>query len=375
MPSAAGTAAAPSSGAAAATAANPFQLVTNKYAEKNVQGFIQSVQLGAAPIPTGGAINAGQYLRALRLIVRTVAAGVAGSSSGDGTANLFSTMDLTNVDGSEILFAMGSFQHYLLQAYGRPWESNMVQAYDYSLGNNPSATFLLEPEIRWTAGVLANTDTRSQYRYDAVLGPAANIGAGYTTNPTISVTPVMEAWAQPDDQDLQGTANQPVPPGINLQVKRRHQVYNMAAAGDNTLLSTLTGNALRLQILVTRNAAGARVEGLSDPLYWQLDNRSLGKLSPDVVRQWANDFYGPWAVNFVKSPAGGTNVNGVADTGIYLFPRFLNPGDLKGQGWLYTANNTKQQWESSTANAAATAELLTDEVYPVGNVDPTLVDI
>ena len=27
-------------------------------------------------------------------------------------------------------------------------------------------TLFLQPEIRWTAGVLANTDTRSQYRFD-----------------------------------------------------------------------------------------------------------------------------------------------------------------------------------------------------------------
>lgn len=348
---------------------NPFQLVSNLYAEKNVQGLVTSQILGTSPIPTGGAINAGQYLRALRLIVRPVTPGAGGTATADSTAALFSTLDLTNVDGSEILYAMSSYSHYWRQKLGHPWLQDMTTAYDYASGNSPSGTFLLMPEIRFTAGVLANTDTRSQYRYDAVIGPAANIGSGYTTAPTISITPVMEAWAQPDDEDLQGSKNQPIPPGVNLQVKVRHQVFNLNAAGDNTLLSTLTGNALRNKIYITRNSSGARVDGFSDPFYWQLDNRSMGKLSPDVVWQWANDFYAPWKPNLAAG------AHGVCDTGIYCFPRFLDPGDLTGQGWEYTANTTKDQIESATANGASTCELVSDEVYPVGNVDPSLVDI
>lgn len=369
--------AAPGQAAAASPAgANPFQLVTNLYAEKNVQGLQTGLQLGNATIPTGGAINAGQYLRALRLIVRTVTAGVAGTPTADGTAALFSTLSLTNVDGSEILYAMPSYSHWLIQTYGRPWEANMCAAYDYAAnGNSPSATFVLQPEVRWTAGALANTDTRSQYRYGAVLAPVSAIATGSTTPPVISVQPVMEAYAQPDDTDLQGTRNQAVPPGINLQVKRRHQVFTLNAGGDNTLLSTLTGNALRLMILLTRNNAGQRVDGLSDPLYWQVDNRSLGKLSPDIAWQWASDFYTPWKANVSVNATGTPAAHGVSDTGTYLFPRYLDPGNVKGSGWMYTANNTKLQWESATAGGATQAELITDEVYPVGEVDPALVDI
>lgn len=355
---------------------NPFQLVTNLYAEKNVQGLQTGLQLSNGTIPTGGAVNAGQYLRAVRLIVRTVTAGEGGTPTADGTAALFSTLSLTNVDGSEILYAMNSYSHWLIQTYGRPWEANMVSQYDYTAdGNSPSGTFLLQPEVRWTACCLANTDTRSQYRYDAVLGAVSNIATGSETPPTISIQPVMEAYAQPDDSDLQGTPNQAVPPGINLQTKRRHQVFNMNAAGNNTFLSTLTGNALRLQVLVTRNTAGQRIDGLSDPLYWQIDNRSLGKLNPDLVWQWANDFYTPWAANVSTNATQSANAHGVSDTGIYLFPRYLDPGNVKGDGWMYTANNTKLQWESATANGGSQLELITDEVYPVGEVDPSLMDI
>jgi hypothetical protein len=205
----------------------------------------------------------------------------------------------------------------------------------------------------------------------------------------------MDAWAQPDAMDSQGTPNQPVPPGVNLQLKRRHQIFTLNAnASDNILLSTLTGNAIRGMVIVTRNSSGVRVDGFVDPIYWQLDNRSLGRLNPDIVRQWTEDYYNQYDLYGMSSQAPGaagayvsTNATdpigatglyagaGSADLGAYVFQRFMNPGDLYGQGWLYTANSTKLQFESSTQNSAATAELITDEVYPVGAVDPLLVDI
>jgi hypothetical protein len=205
----------------------------------------------------------------------------------------------------------------------------------------------------------------------------------------------MDAWAQPDSVDLQGTPNQPVPPGINIQVKRRHQIFTLNANGsDNVLLSTLTGNAIRGFILVTRNASNVRVDGFSDPFYWQLDNRSLGRLNPDIIRQWAEEQYntynlygmsvqapgaaGAFTNNNATDPIGATGLYagaGAADLGCYVLPRYMNPGDLYGQGYLYTSNASKVQFESVTANSAATCELICDEVYPVGAVDPALVDI
>jgi hypothetical protein len=195
--------------------------------------------------------------------------------------------------------------------------------------------------------------------------------------------------------DLQGTPNQPVPPGVNLQLKRRHQIFTLNANGsDNILLSTLTGNALRAMALVTRNASNVRVDGFTDPIYWQLDNRSLGRLNPDIVRQWVEDYFstdnlyggsgnlagaaGAFTNTNAADPIGATGIyNGAGsyDLGVYVFQRFMDPGNLYGQSWLYTANSTKLQWESVTANSAATCELITDEVYPVGAVDPSLVDL
>ena len=400
----AATGAAPSSGGGAAgsnVGQNPFQICTNLYAEKNLQGLQTNLATTGNAQQLGGQVNAGQFLRGVRLMTRLVTAGAAittingrAFASADGAMDLVQNADLVNVDGSEILYNMSAYAHYIMQKYSKPWLKDWVQSYDY---NAPSATnpgtftLFLQPEIRWTAGVLANTDTRSQYRFDYTISPVAG-----TTLPVISVVPYMDAWAQPDANDLQGTPNQPVPPGVNLQVKRRHQIFTLNTGADNTLLSTLTGNAIRCAALIARNtgAASVRVDGFSDPLYWYLDNRSLGRLNPDIIRQWAQDQYNTYngygnsnaaASSFYSNDSTATdplaatagNYAGAPsnDFGVAVFPRFILPGELYGQGWLYTANSTKLAWETVAANSATQYELVVDEVYPVGNVDPTLVDI
>lgn len=392
----------PGSSGSGGVGQNPFQIATNLYAEKNLQGLLTSQAATTSAQQFGGSVNAGQFLRGVRLIVRTASAPVAATAvngrtfaTGDGAFDIIQNADLTNVDGSEILYNMSAYAHYIMEKYAKPWKKDRVLSYDYvapAAAVGGAFTLPLFPEIRWTAGVLANTDTRSQYRFDYTLSPWTVT----TTQPSFNVTPYMDAWAQPDANDLQGTPNQPVPPGVNLQVKRRHQLFTINPGADNTILSTLTGNAIRCAAIIARSSAAGlpRVDGFSDPFYWYLDNRSLGRLNPDIIRQWAEDQYTTYELYGTASQAAQANyqtsnnatdaVTGATanyagapsgDFGVAVFPRFIEPGELYGQGWLYTANSTKLAWETVAANSATSYELVVDEVYPVGNVDPSLVDI
>lgn len=402
---AAGAGQAPAQGGGGAGAGNPFQLATNLYAEKNNQGILTAFTTAAgSQSVNGGNVNAGQYLRRVNLIFRTSTAGTvatAGATS-DLPWNILTNVDLVNVDGSEILYPMGGYAHYLAQKYTKPWLGDPATWQDAAVSTAlvPQFTLPLMPEIRWTAGVLANTDTRSQYRFDYTVDTEASFlqgGTAFTVHPVVNVQPYMDAWAQPDDRDLQGTPNQPVPNGLNLQIKRRHQIFTLNAAGsDNILQSALTGNALRAQIIVARaGSPSLRADAFTDPLLWQIDNRSLGKYSTnpalvsgtptsalggDMINQRVEEFYSQY---FYTNQANG---GGIAtafvpftrEKGVYVFPRFIQPGDLYGEGWLYTANNTKEIFESTSAaglGASPTAELITDEVYPVGPVDAALTDI
>lgn len=365
MPAAAAAAApAPSTaGNMASTGMNPFWQASNLYAEKITT---QSVQPGSSITNYFVNINPGNFLRGVRFLVRSDGTGT-GIPTADNPAVIFQSLDLENVDGGEILYPMGGYAYLQSQRYFRPWSLDPTVSYDYSRSANPSLSLFLEPEIRLTAGCLSNTDARSLYKYNWFMNTAASITSG--TAPTISVTSYMDAWGQPDPQDLEGVPNQPLPPGLALQVKRRHQagVTLQASGTDNIFQLVNTGNALRGIVAIVRDSNGVRQDGLSDPIRWQQDNRNLGVFSPDLLFQWMNEQYSEYVL-------------GGRPPGVYVFPRFFNPGAKTGQGWLYTNNATKLTFETVTASGLAsgtgTVEFITDEVYPVQAMTaPDLLEI
>ena len=335
---------------------NPFWVSSNLYAEKITS---TSVALGAAVTNYFQNINPGNFLRGVRLIVRST--GGTGVATADNPFNLIQSLDLENVDGGEILYPQPGYNHYISQKYFRPWQLDPAMAYDYSQSANPSFSMFLSPEIRQTACLLSNTDARSQYKYNTFLNTAASVTSG--TGPTVTVTQYMDAWAQPDPSDLQGVPNQPLPPGLALQTKRRQQagVVLQSANTDNIFQLVNTGNAMRGIIAIVRDSNNNRQDYLSDPIRWQMDNRNLGVFSPDELFQWNNAQYASYNV----SPR---------PTGVYVFPRFFNPGDLTGQGWLYTSNATKLTFETTTlgtaTNVPGNVTFITDEVYPVQQAVP-----
>jgi len=138
--------------------ANPFQIATNLYAEKNLQGALTSQLLTTSAISGGGSVNAGQFLRALRLMYRTIVAGATGTALLlDGPFSVFTGLDLTNVDGSEILYNMGGYAYYVGEKYFRPWLTDPAHRYDFTIPtatSGGSCTLSLQPEIRFSAGVL-----------------------------------------------------------------------------------------------------------------------------------------------------------------------------------------------------------------------------
>ena len=348
---------------------NPFWEVTNLFSQVNKQGVVSSQQLGTATIPGGGNFNPGGFLRGGRLVVRTTVAGSGGTPTGDYPGNIFSNLGLQAVDGAEILYnTIPGYDYIQAHRFFRPWLQDPTLAYDWNATvDTPAFTVMLMPEVRQQLGCLENTDTRSQFSWTQTINTYAGCITGGGTAPTISVTPYIDTWAQPDAEDLEKTPNQQIPDGVNLQIKLRRQTFTLNNAGsDNNMLSTLTGNAVRAALLIVRDSNNARQDYLANPIQWQLDQRNLGNLSPDIVFQWAEDFY--------RGYGGVTR-----PVGVYPFPRFYSPGNMYGQGWLYTANSTALSWESTTlstgSNLPGTVELLQEEVYATGPVDPSLIDL
>lgn len=356
---------------------NPFWEVTNLFSQKNKLGIVPAFLMTAAVVNGGAQINFGNYFRGLRLQVRTTAAPVGAFTAppnNDLGFQFFSAMGIQNTDGAEILFdVINCFAYYQRNKYLRPWLKDWAAAYDYvapsSTPTGPAFTAFLNTEVRQQLGCLENTDTRSQFTWTMTIAGTGTtngtFGSFATTQPTVAVTPYTDMWAQPDASDLEGVANQRIPPGVNFQTKTRHQIFPLGTTGnDNNFLSTLTGNAVRGMLFIMRDGTGARQDAMTEPITWTLDNRNLGNLSPDQVFRWADDFLCSYSQT-------------TRATGVYPFLRYYDPGDLKGQGWMYTANSTAVNWETVSQSVATvgTAELVQEEVYAVGAVDPTLIDI
>lgn len=363
MTAAGAPAAAPAQGAGI----NPFWTATNLYAEK----VLTYATLLANATPQYAQLNAGNFLRGFRYLVRS--SGGIGTPNPDNPSNTFSSIDFENVDGAEIGYPMTGYGYLQGQRYSRPWTLDPTIAYDFAASANPSFSLFIEAEVRHTAGVLFNTDARSLYKTNFTLntiaaGAAGSIVGAGGTLPTVTTTIYTDCWAQPDAKDLQGTENQPLPPGANLQWKRRHQagLVLQGAGTDNIFQMSLTGNAVRLALMIVRDSLNNRQDYLTDPILWMLDNRKLSSASPDMYFQWMEAHYSPYGAL-------------LRPTGVYPFPRFFHPGDLVGQPWLYTTDASKVSWETTTlatgANLPGNVEIITDEVYPVGDVPPELTEI
>src|SRR5262245_13777125 len=343
----------------------PFFYGTNQYVEKFATN---TTTLGATASEQQFNINPGGFLRGVRLEVRS-ASGVLGGGtlSGDAPAVALASVALENIDGSPIQYPMNGYAHLTSQWFFRPWHGDPARRVDYSATINPSFSLFVQPELRQTAVVLANTDARALYRIRWTYATLASLVTGGTpTAPAVTVTAYMESWAQPDAADLRGNPIEEIPPGLNLATLRRQQIINLAAAGaDNTFQLSNMGNELRGILMILRNSSGVRTDLLSDPVRWRIDNRSLGVFSSQEIFNRMSDFY--------ESLTNGST----RPTGVYVFPRFYDPGRMVGESWLATTNATYLIFESATAagGSGGTIQIITDEVVPVGPVPMELESI
>lgn len=341
----------------------PFLLASNIYVEKF---NTSTLSLGTSQQPVTVNVIPNGYLSAVRMELRSTG-GTTGTAGADNPWNVFSNIELDNIDGANIIYPMAGYSHYIANWMYKPWLGDPARRFDYAQSVNPSCSLSLMPEIRGSAGCLANTDARSQYKIPYTLNTAA--GAVTTPGGTISTTTnlYLETWAQPDARDLHNNPQEAVPPGLNLQTLRRHQVLTLnGASSANTLQVANTGNELRGILMVVRDNSNVRQDYLSDPIRMRLDTRAMGVFSPNEVFNFMNDN--------LDQLQNGTSVR---PTGVYMWQRFRDPGDFQGQGWLTTTNATYLIFESTTLStgAAGTVEIITDEAIPVGPVPAELDSI
>ena len=357
----------------------PFIVGSNCYRESPFA--TQVFQLGASSQEFVNNVTPGGFLRGITMQV-TSTGGVIGAGvlAGDAPYSILQSCSLEDISGGPILYPMGGYQYALAQKYLRPWDGDPSKRGTYSATVNPAFTIRFFAEVKDTLAVLANTDARAQYRFRYTLAAANQAGpfglttTAATTNPTVTVKLYIEAWAQPDLNDLLGNPIQQIPEGLVCSRFIMHEQPPLTSA-NNVVRETLTGNELRGLMFVVRNgdANKTRID-LTDAnagaIDFRLDARRLWKMTPSQIVEEMNAFY--------QLLASGTWVR---ETGVYVVPRFSGPsnaGDnFSGQGeyWLQTVEQTLLQLEFGGADVTTppgTFEIIYDALAIAGELAPDL---
>lgn len=357
----------------------PFIVGSNLYREAPFS--TQVFPMGAASQEFINNVTPGGFLRGITMQV-TSTGGVIGTGvlANDVPYSILQSASLEDISGGPILYPMGGYQYALCQKYLRPWDGDPAKRGGFSATINPSFTLRFFAEVKDTLAVLANTDARSQYRFRYTLAAANQAGpyglttTAATTNPTVTVKLYIEAWAQPDLQDLLGNAIQQLPDGLSASRFLMHEQPAITSA-NNVTRETLTGNELRGIILVVRNgdANKTRVD-LTDAnagaIDFRLDSRRLWKMTPSQIIEEMNAFY--------ANLGNGTSTR---EAGVFVIPRFSgapSAGDAdagQGEYWLQTVEQTLLQLEYGGADittSPGTLEIIYDALAIAGELAPEL---
>lgn len=321
-------------------------------------------------------LNPGGWLRGVSLYI-TSASGAAsgGTVNADNPFNLFQTMLVESIDGAEILYPLGGFAYYLVARYCRPWDGNPAMDATYSSGINPAFRMRFFLESRATLGVLANTDARAQYRLRYTIAPLASLYSGGTisTPPTVTIVTAIEEYAQPPVATLSNQHIEQVPEGTEIQRFVSHDAGIPTTTGDTTQKINRVGNLQRTQMLVFRDSSGNRIDLTADPIRWRIDNTDLlieQRARRDFEMSRFYSTFGP------PAPATGQIPNVLRPTGVYVYPRWTNPGVLDGMGWLETTEATFEQYEYQGGPSGGSLEIITEDLAPTGPaIQPHLQDI
>lgn len=317
----------------------------------------------------------GGYLRGVSIYV-TSTGGTLGTGvlSPDNPYSLFGYLTLESIDGTPLLYPMDGYANYIASRYTHPWFLDPSLDPSFSATINPAFRLSYFVEGRGTLGVLPNTDARALYRLRMNVNPltATNPAGGLLTTvgtatpPTVTVSVALETYAQPPMRTLAGLPIQQMPDGIGMQRFISRQV-DVIGTGDNTIKENRTGNLIRTLMFIVRDATGVRTDLTTDPIRLRVDNTQL------LVENRARRDYEMF--KFFQSQTAPGVVTSLRPTGVYVFPRWQDPGNMRGQGWLETAESTFLQLEVLGGPAAGQLQCITEDLAPVAPVPAYLENI
>ena len=312
------------------------------------------------------------YIHTLYLVViGTTAGNVAATAfNADAPWNVIKNLNFRDANGIPIRNLSG-YQNYLAEKWGGYWLFRPDQstfAFSTTTGaGGTGGSFTIVLPISCTfgrdgLGALPNMDASSQYALDLTLGTLSDVYSVAPTNPpAISTQLFLRAYQNPPAADIAGNPLRSQPPALGTVQYWSFASFPLNAA-ENVFYLPRVGNIIRNQILVFRNTTTINGVGTRDNtvvpagnIRWEMDAQILFNESALVRRQIVYQTYG-----FDN------------DTGVLVYGRTDDPDKIPsgeyGDKWLPTLGSTKLSVILTPGGTPLSMEVLTNDIYPVGNI-------
>lgn len=323
------------------------------FAQRTVTPGAAEVALDPIGIPASG------YLRHI-FIEANAAGGAAGTVSADGPWNLFSSVTLQEVNGSNIVGGSGftGFDLFLANLFGGYAFRQDPRDMPAFVGSAPNPSFNIRVPAEISSkdglGALVNQNAAALFQLLLSIAPSATLfSAAPTTIPTFTLRGWLEAWTLPAAADSAGHPQSQAPPLVGTAQywsKRRKAVL----VGGNTVELTRLGNLIRMLVYVARDATGARTDTVfPDPINFVWDNNVLHAFSQRYLIQ-----------NYMEKII--TNQARLAGVFVLSYAH-VNDGKMGNEDpnlWLGTTAAARVEISGNSA-AGGSVETLVGEVAPI----------
>jgi hypothetical protein len=332
------------------------------YATANAQGGIP------------WALQATGWLRGLYLIV-TGTGLTAGTVTADGPFNIFSNIELDDVNNEAIFGPFDGYTAFLTNKYGGYYYADdpataPVFSYTGTVTTN-NITFMLyiplEMVSRDPIGAVASVNNTASLTLRFSLNPTLSVFTTITGTLSLRIRGLQDFYWEPRRADKQGRPISPEPPASGTTQYWTQGSLAVAGAGTiNSQLITGLGYPFREYLFLLRDAGGSRANGETnwpDPLvglkfeanmlisnipkiYWQAmiarqtyyTNSTMDVRGAGLTPGKENGLYGLfWNDDFFRNAIGGETRRNYLVTS--PGSNFIYNGNIGGAGTLYSIVN------------------------------------
>lgn len=203
------------------------------------------------------------YIRHLWLDVNaTGGTGSAAIYNGDAPWNAIDQVTFLDTNGAPIFGPLSGYSTFITNlAGGYVYQQDPRSVANYNAGATTGnfrfqVRIPLEISHHDATGCLGNQNSSAPYRVRLNINAPANIYSTPPTGyPTVTITPILEAWSLPNGTDPLGRPQSQIPPNYGSVQYWSTRFQTGVVAGVNTVQVLRVGNLIRNLIFITRDTS------------------------------------------------------------------------------------------------------------------------